>query len=109
MTIRTEVQRGAARPALLEKMDALLQDALSGEDTRTVTIITDPGQDGESVHSLTLKRGVAVLPVIGENYTLCQQTEAGMTPYDTEDSDTRTDLTLYAIADDTSVLRGERQ
>ena len=98
VTIRTTVEPGAARPALAAEMLDLLDGALSAEDTRTVTIIADPGQDEEEVYSLTLKKGVNVFPVLGENYTLCQQTEAGMIPFVFAD-DWDSDQTLYAIAD----------
>ena len=98
VTIRTTVETGAARPALAAEMLELLDGALSAEDTRTVTIIADPGQDEEEVYSLTLKKGVNVFPVLGENYTLCQQTEAGMIPFVFAD-DWDSDQTLYAIAD----------
>lgn len=97
-TLRAAITPGAARPALAEEMLDLLNGALTAQDNRTVRVIADPGQDGEQVYSLTVKKGVHVYPVLGENYTLCQQTEAGMIPYLFHD-DPNTDQTLYAISD----------
>ncbi len=93
------VSYGVERPALLEELLQFAQDAQSGEDLRTVTVIVDPGQDGETVYSKQVRQGVSVITVPGENYTLCRQTEDGMVPLSgTDPADYTHDVTVYAIA-----------
>ncbi|HJB27984.1 MAG TPA: hypothetical protein IAA06_04230 [Candidatus Blautia faecavium] len=75
-----------------------ITERLDSEDSRTVTIITNPGTDQEAVFQETVGKGCSVVP-IGYNNVL--YTDEACTEEFSSNSDTESDVTLYAITNET--------
>ena len=80
-----------------------ITERLDSEDSRTVTIITNPGTDQEAVFQETVGKGCSVAP-IGYNDVL--YTDEACTEEFSSNSDTESDVTLYAITDETDEGNG---